>query len=82
MKTFLVSLAVAALGVSSGAAIACDYSMKDSEAAAPADVAQKPTVIAQKSPATTTAKKAAVSAAKPSGVLTPDKTALSTRTVN
>ena len=81
MKTFLVSLAVAALGVSSGGALACDYSMKDSEAAAPVDVAKKPTVVAQKSPATTTAKKA-VSTAKPSGVLTPDKTALSTRDVN
>jgi hypothetical protein len=82
MKTFLVSLAVAALGVSSAAALACDYSMKDSEAAAPADVAKKPTAVAQKSPATTTAKKAAVSTAKPSGVLTPDKTALSTPNVN
>ena len=81
MKTFLVSLAVAALGVSSGAALACDYSMKDSEAAAPVDVAKKPTVVAQKSPAITTAKKA-VSTAKPTGVLTPDKTALSTRDVN
>ena len=58
MKTFLVSLAVAALGVSSGAALACDYSMKDSEAAAPVDVAKKPNVVAQKSPATTTPKKA------------------------
>jgi hypothetical protein len=81
MKTFLVSLAVAALGVSSGAALACDYSMKDSEAAAPVDVAKRPTVVAQKSPATITAKKA-VSTAKPSGVLTADKTALSTRDVN
>jgi hypothetical protein len=81
MKTFLISLAVAALGVSSGAALACDYAMKDSEAAAPADVAKKPTVVAQKSPATTTAKKA-VSTAKPSGILTPDKTALSTQNVN
>ena len=81
MKTFLVSLAVAALGVSSAAALACDYSMKDSEAGAPADVAKKPTVVAQKSPATTTPKKA-VSTVKPSGVLTPDKTALSTQNVN
>jgi hypothetical protein len=81
MKTFLFSLAVAALGVGSGAALACDYSMKDSEAMAPADVAKKPTVVAQKSPATPMSKKA-VSTAKPSGVLTPDKTALSTRNVN
>jgi hypothetical protein len=80
MKKFLLSLAIAALGASSGAALACDYSMKDSEAAAPVDVA-KPTAVAQKSPATTTVKKA-VSTAKPSGVLTPDKTALSTRNVN
>jgi hypothetical protein len=56
MKTFLVSLAVAALGVSSGVALACDYSMKDSEAAAPADAAKKPTVVAQKGPATTATK--------------------------
>ena len=81
MKTFLVSLAVAALGASSGAALACDYSMKDSEAAAPVDVTKKATVVAQKSPATTTAKKA-VSTAKPSGVLTPDKTASSTQNIN
>ena len=82
MKTFLLSLAVAgALGASSGVALACDYSMKDSEAAAPVDVAKKPTSVAQKGPATTTVKKA-VSTAKPSGVLTPDKTALSTRNVN
>ena len=81
MNTFLVTLAVAALWVSSGAYLACDYSIKDSEAAAPVDVAKKPTVAAQKSQATTTSKKA-VSTAKPSGVLTPDKTALSTRNVN
>jgi|GEM_PF-2610046 hypothetical protein len=81
MKTFLVSLAVAALGVSSSAALACDYSMNDSEAAAPVDVAKKPTVVAQKSQATTTAKKA-VSTAKPSVVSAPDKTALSTPNVN
>jgi hypothetical protein len=81
MKTFLVSLAVAALGASSGAALACDYSTKDSEAAAPADVSTKPTVVAQKSQATTTAKKA-VSTAKPSVVSAPDKTALSTPSVN
>ena len=80
MKTFLLSLAIAALGVSS-AALACDYGMKDSEAAAPADVAKKPTVVAQKSPATTTAKKA-VSTARPSGALMPDKTASSTQNVN
>jgi hypothetical protein len=55
--------------------------MKDSEAAAPADVAKKPTVVAQKSQATTTTKKA-VSTAKPSGVLTPDKTASSTQNIN
>jgi hypothetical protein len=79
MKTFLLSLAVAgALVASSGVALACDYSMKDSEAAAPVDVAKKPTAVAQKGPATTTAKKA-VSTGKPTGVLTPDKTALSTR---
>lgn len=81
MKTLFLSLAVAALGASSVAALGCDYSIKDSEAAAPVDVAKKPTVVAQKSLATTTAKKA-VSTAKPSGVLTPDKTALSTRDVN
>ena len=81
MKTFLVSLAIAALGVSSSVALACDYSMKDSEVAAPADVAKKPTVVAQKSQATTTTKKA-VSTAKPSGVLTPDKTASSTQNIN
>jgi len=82
MKTFLLSLAVAgALAVSSGAALACDYGMKDSEAAAPVDVAKKPTAVAQKSPATTTVKKA-VSTAKPSNVSTPDKTALSTRNVD
>ncbi len=81
MKTFLVSLAVAALGVSSGAALACDYSMKDSEAAAPADVAKKPTMVAQKSPAATTAKKA-VSTVKPSSVSAPDKTASSTQNIN
>ena len=80
MKTFLVSLAVAALGASSGVALACDYSMKDSEAAAPADVAKTQTVVAQKSAAATTPKKA-VSTAKP-GVATPDKTALTTRNVN
>ena len=80
MKTFLLSLAMAELGVSS-AALACDYGMKDSEAAAPADVAKKPTVVAQKSPATTTAKKAA-STARPSGALMPDKTASSTQNVN
>ena len=82
MKTFLLSMAVAgALGASLGVALACDYSMKDSEAAAPADVAKKPTAVAQKSPAATTVKKA-VSTAKPSGVSTPDKTALSTRNVD
>jgi hypothetical protein len=82
MKTFLLSLAVAgALGASSGVALACDYSMKDSEAAAPVDVAKKPTAVAQRGPATTTVKKA-VSTAKPSGISTPDKTALSTPNVN
>jgi hypothetical protein len=55
--------------------------MKDSEAAAPVDIAKKPTVVAQKSQATTTTKKA-VSTAKPSGVLTPDKTASSTQNIN
>ena len=67
MKTFLLSLAMAGLAVSSGAALACDYGMKDSEAAAPADVAKKPTALAQKSPATTPVKKA-VSTAKPGNV--------------
>ena len=82
MKTFLVSMAVAAaLGANLGVALACDYSMKDSEAAAPVDVAKKPTTVAQKIPATTTVKKA-VSTAKPIGVLAPDKTALSARNVN
>jgi hypothetical protein len=82
MKTFMFSLAVAgALAVSSGAALACDYGMKDSEAAAPVDVAKKPTAVAQKSPATTTVKKA-VSTAKPSVISAPDKTALSTPNVN
>ena len=82
MKTFLLCLAVAgALGASSGVALACDYSMKDSEAAAPADVAKKPTAVAQKSPAATPVKKA-VSTAKPNAVVTPDKTALYTRNVN
>jgi hypothetical protein len=81
MKTFLLSLAIAALGASSGAALACDYGMKDSEAAVPADVAKKPTAVAQKSPATATVKKA-VSTAKPGNVSMPDKTALSTRNID
>ena len=81
MKMILVSLAVAALGASSAAALACDYSMKDSEAAAPVDVAKKPIVVAQKTPAATTAKKA-VRTSKPSSVVTPDKTALSTRSID
>jgi len=82
MKTFLLSLAMAGLAVSSGAAVACDYGMKDSEAAAPAvDVAKKPTAVAQKTPATTPVKKA-VSTAKPGNVSTPDKTALATRNLD
>lgn len=82
MKTFLFSLVVAgALGASSGVALACDYSIKDSEAAAPVDIAKKPTAVAQKSPTATTVKKA-VSTAKASGISTPDKTALSTPNVN
>jgi hypothetical protein len=81
MKTFLLSLAIAALGASSGAALACDYGMKDSEAAAPVDVAKKPNAVAQKSPAAATVRKA-VSTAKPSNVSMPDKTALSTRNIN
>jgi hypothetical protein len=80
MKTFLLSLAVAALGASSGAALACDYSMKDSEAAAPVDVAKKPIAVAQQSSATPTAKKA-VSTAKPSGISKQDKTAWSTHNI-
>jgi hypothetical protein len=55
--------------------------MKDSEAAVPADVANKPTAVAQKTPATAPVKKA-VSTAKPSNVSTPDKTALATRNIN
>jgi hypothetical protein len=78
MKTFLLSVAIAALGASAGAALACDYGMKDSEAAAPVDVAKKPTAVAQKTPATTPVKKA-VSTAKPGNVAMPDKTALATR---
>ena len=81
MKTFLLSLAMAGLAVSSGAALACDYGMKDSEAAAPVDVVKKPTAVAQKTPATTPVKKA-VSTAKPSNVSTPDKTALATRNLD
>jgi len=81
MKTFLLSVAIAALGASGGAALACDYGMKDSEAAAPVDVAKKPTAVAQKTPATTPVKKA-VSTAKPGNVSTPDKTALATRNLD